>query len=322
MFLRIPSRVAIPLLTAFLLLAPGTAAFGAAPAPIGSAMGTCDDTFYTNFEAPPVGASHPDTVARLTTNATDGGEWDAGESPGDPNRFEGPDVIWAPSRPLAAGDSPRGFLICSGGPAEFTADFFDTPTVPTSFSGLTSVGSQGSLLRVLIPAQAQYVTDVSLTSGAISLEDFFPLVRPPISAATGGTYPLGTVDKGFLEFGVRASGIGQAGWTVGLRALPVELSAVEFSHPRTRAGRRNALNFTVSGEATVTARVLKAGKTVRVLSEHQKLKERGDYFVLFDGRRATGGKLSPGKYRGEVSIVDYFGNSARFSAPLRIKRRH
>lgn len=118
----------------------------------------------------------------------------------------------------------------------------------------------GATVKFLVPGIAQYVADLTLASGPVTLSAEGRNQR----FASSGRFDLGTLKPGVEDIAIEANDGPQSQWALSIRALPVVLSKVGFDHAVARPGEIVTAAYTLSGEATVSARVTDAsGHVVR-----------------------------------------------------------
>lgn len=290
------------------LLVPATS--GAAnPVSFLSASGTCSPPDNgTDWSTAGAGSAHPDTIA---TYAAEGPvSWSPGPE------TVGPDLVWSHGPSFDAGDSAQGLVIC-GSPTPFSVHFYDLPTTPTSFSGATTPGSFDSQLYFDAPGKAQYVADLSLSGGAVTLSADNGRSH---TFASSGRFQLATLPRGGHAVMLAADNGPQAQWTVSFRALPVSLSAVGFSPAIIAPGEIADLLYTTSGATRVSVTIDKSnGQPVRILATDHRV-GLGDHMLTWDGRTQEGTALPDGLYTAHVVTQDPGGASEAQHAHVRIDR--
>ena len=166
-------RLAVALAVSVLgMLVVCATAAGDPPGPFATISGSVAPGSSQTFNASPVTGSHTSVMVRVTILA--GTSLAAGsvvnESFFPPFGFSAGNVQWLPtSVSYGPGDSPgfsvdnfRGTMTAS-----FTAQFYDVPAAPATYSGTsvydsTSQLPQDSDLDFVVPGTAQYVADLSL----------------------------------------------------------------------------------------------------------------------------------------------------------------
>ena len=284
------------------LLVSGSA-FAADSVPFASVSGTCDssDSSSSSYETAPQPAARTAVIARLEVQAGSGGSTFGS--------FSGPDTIWASAGSVSAGDRLRGYVYCSPD-SPYTVTYYDRPTTPTAFSGSTTPGGTDSSLPFRVPGGAQYVADLSLSQGAVTLDQR--------AFASSGRLEMGTLRAGDNSLEVAAKDGPQARWSVSIRALPVVLSALKFDHRAVRAGTIVKGSYTTSGDTTVTGNVVAAdGRVVRSLASGLPL-GLGEHSLTWDGLDGGGRPVPDGTYALRLDSLDPSGERGAGQATITI----
>jgi hypothetical protein len=179
-------------------------------------------------------------------------------------------------------------IYCYSGSAQLQAAFYDTPTIPTSFSGRSS-SSGTSTVAFNVPYAGQYVADVTLDQGAITFDGE--------TLAPSGRIDLGSLAKGSQTRDVNHPEGPPTAWTIRIVALPVVLSAAKVDAVYARTGDIVKLSYTVSGDTHVSAVVTNAaGVPVRILATSLVEALKGDHSLTWDARGVAGQPLGDGVY--------------------------
>ncbi|MDT7784337.1 MAG: FlgD Ig-like domain, partial [Pseudonocardiales bacterium] len=229
-------------------------------------------------------------------------------------------VLWQVAGPVAAGESPSVDARCTAASA-FTATFYDRPSAPSTFAGEGGDPSgphSNSELGFIAPSTAQYVADLTLTSGAVQLsEGTHPGFAERIeSFASSGQFHLGTLEPGAHSMTVQPLDGASPKWSITIRALPVVLAGLKFSKPVTRPGEFVQAGYTVTGDTSVTAVIRDAnGQTVRTLASKSAVKA-GERTLAWDGKSDSGGLVADGPYLLTVDTVDPSGQTSSATASI------
>ncbi len=284
------------------------------------------------WTASPSEAAHAEVLARYQTAA--GPAFFTGFPGGTAvtdGTLAGADTLWVISPPLGAGELASGKIYCtskSTGP--YSVTFFDVPSTPTSFSGASSFGTEASVVQFNAPSEAEYAAELSLSGGgSIQLSDGARMQ----SFSSSGEFRFGTLSGGpqFLHLATQEGP--QAVWTVQIHALPVVLSAVDFSAPAVAPGKKLHLDYTTSGATSVYVVINgEDGQPVRNLADGVAV-GIGKHTLTWNGRDGNGNLLPNGSYTADVTTSE--GQSASATTeldggpqtvisrrPPRLSRRH
>jgi hypothetical protein len=264
-------RYASGLLALLAAAVPSTAAAEPLGAPWATINGVCNAGGTVTNQTGQVPVAHPFPVVRLTALGGPA-SWTAGGA-GPVVGFTGGDVVWSATDPLPEKQSPTSKVSCpapQGTQVPFKVEFFDAPTVPTSFDGRASRLNDtewGSLFVMLVPQAGFHVADVELRQGAARVCAYSPGIdfgagRPPqICADVDRTQsvPLGTLDSGPVMLTVVAQAGPSADYTFAVRPAPAPVVAgaaphgATFSAPFVRPSGRTDLAFSLAAAGAVSA---------------------------------------------------------------------
>jgi hypothetical protein len=136
-------------------------AFAADPFQFATLTGPCTTNGNTVYGAP-VTSPHAHILMRYTVTSG------AAYLDSSVDSIAAGDVIWNPrTAGLNTNDPPSVYAFCDS-PETFTATFFDVPTTPTTFSGIGN-NTTGSTVEFVAPGSGQYVADLSLSGGGVSM---------------------------------------------------------------------------------------------------------------------------------------------------------
>lgn len=278
-----------------------------APAVIASASGACasspDDRAnqYQNLTLPALSAGYDQVLQRVSVNASSpANSW---ANWGVQSVHAAGDVTWMTGGQVRPGSVINTALTCSaGGFINATFDLMAVPATPTSFSGAITpaAGSsqQTSQMAFIAPLQGQYRLTFDVSQGAISAEG---------TQITSHAEKDLSIPAGVQYINVAALDGPQARYTVSVAALPVTVSAFSVTPSLARQGAALKIPYTLSGDATVTVRVLDAaGQAVRVLAD-QLTAQQGDRSVRWDGIGANGTPVPDGRYTIDLTVTDAAG---------------
>lgn len=224
--------------------------------------------------------------------------------------FGASDVTWATTNEVSVGSAAEVSMYCNGGSTAWDAGFYDVPTVPTAFDGRHSNANSAADLEVKIPRAGQYVADVTVDQGAVSVDG--------TTLASSGRVDLGTLRAGRESFGVRHLEGPPTSWNIRFAALPVVLSGVKADAAYARTGDIITVAYTVSGDTRVTATVTDAlGAPVRTLATGLDA-AMGERRLTWDARGAAGQPLPDGIYTVTVTSTDADGNASSGAAALTV----
>lgn len=312
---RISSALFLACIVAIFM--PPSTSRAAEPVAFASASGTCNSSeLLPIWTTAPVASNHPNVIAKYTTGAGPA-DWSIRERDHELSLDEPEaDSFWASAPELMAGESASGNIECHSAtaPVPYTAELFNTPSTPTTFSGATSFMGSPSEPWFSAPGEAQYVADLSLSAGSVELIT----QSHHQTFASSGEFQLGTLNKGENPVGVRSQEGPQAVWSLEIHALPVALSGVAFDRQAVEPGKIVHLAYTTSGETGVTAVIHNAsGQVVRTLATALAV-DRGNHTLTWDGRDQDGNLLPAGSYTAEVTTVDPSGEQQSASATTQL----
>jgi hypothetical protein len=244
-----------------------------------------------------------------------------------PTGFGGADVTWGQGAPISAGSTPDLALECDSASTafDFTADLFDVPAVPTTFSGTSSYYhdrggydtlASGSTLYFAVPARAPYTAQLTLSQGAVKLDGE---EVGPHDFASSGTYPLGSLSKGIHSLTLTPlDGAPAARWSVAVQSQPIAVSAVAFDRSTIRPSQISVAAYSLSADASVTATVNSAaGTIVRHLAASAAM-ATGAHTIRWDGFDDDGRPVADGSYTLRIDATDAAGNPASGQAPVTV----
>jgi hypothetical protein len=313
--------VAVALGVLGILVVCGTAV-GDPSGPFATLSGSVAPFGSQTFNAPPVIGSHGSVMVRLavlsgTSNVFGGVVGDTGPYA---FAFTPGSMQWLPTTvSYGPGDSP-GFSVANNDAsltASFTAQFYDLPAAPATYSGAsvydsTSFATQDSNLEFVVPGSAQYVVDLSLSGGAVTLSGG----PSPQTFASSGLYPLGQLTAGQRTLAVTPVTGPPAQWSVTIRALPVSVYGASFDVAYAPAGAIDTLRYSTTGQADMTATVTNsAGQLVRTIASGFTV-GAGAQSLVWDGRDSAGNALPDRTYTVGLTSTDPFGNRSATSASI------
>ena len=271
------------LLALALLVGTFPASSVADPTPFASVSVTCDPEFPSNYATTAQATAHPHVIGRLTI--PDGpGWWSPAGAPY--LHFSGVGTMWQEHGSIAAGGMSTGVVLC---PRVLTYEvaFFDVPTTPATFTGVTSPGSDPSRLIFRAPAVAQYAADLVLQQGGVELAS--GAQRESFTAT--GRFELGTLRWREHADRERAAGPGLPGRSHSSITGDDRGSRFDVRGPSRRA---HDAEYVLRSTA-VTARIQNvSGDVVRTLAESTPL---GRHSLVWDGLDAVGRPARDGLYR-------------------------
>lgn len=281
------------------------------PQPIATATGACAVTgdnwsAYTdvNFPAQPV--NYERSLVRITMNGAAGqSSASFGGASGTGVHAAG-EVAWTPVSDVRAGRVLYGSVSCRerGASAAATFEWMTQPTTPVSFSGVTGPGSY-SIVAFDAPAEGQYRVAINVAQGAVKVSEHYWETNG-FEVASGATRDF-TYQAGAQRLTVRALEGPPARWSVAVVALPVAVTDFVIAPNAARQGTMLNIGYALSGQATVTARVLDpAGQPVRALAE-QLAVESGERSLRWDGIDSNGREVPSGVYTVELTVSDATG---------------
>jgi hypothetical protein len=320
---RVAALVVVGVVATVLVSAGSSRA--AAPSVFASASGTCTPaTGSSNFMTTPITGAHPDVLMRVTTQAGPGSVIGSETDTGEPLLiFGGADTAWTEyDASLSNGDLATGELGCSSAPSDvaYTVDFLDPPLTPTLFAGSSTYSPDfgdtpmqaGNGLAFVAPATAHYVADLSLTQGAMTVDD---RKRSQIFASSG-RFDLGILAGGIQRVHLTPQDGPQAKWTLSISALPVALSNLAFDRQYERPTQITTANYALDGDVTLTATILNsAQQAVRSLAANISV-SAGSHSLTWDGLDGSGSPVADGSYTLAISYTDAAGNSGGGQASI------
>jgi hypothetical protein len=285
-------------LGAVLLTAPAAHA-GGLGAPFVTLTGSCSAGGEADLTSGPVGADHPNVVEQLVAGG--------GPGIGDSEAFGTGDVMYGNTAGLAAGDVFGDGVSCPDATSAvpFTLRLFDVPPVPVTYDGRMSVPTQHSLPFVA-PGTAQYVADVSVSQGAVSI------CETDCTEITGTqTVAMGAQDAGYATLDLEAgdeSGPLPAAYHVTIRPLPVSLNGLFLDPSLVRPPTPLSASFGADGDTTVTATVTDAhGAAVRTVATGLPVHAGQQRTLHWNGLDAAGHQPADGRYTLTVHSTDAAG---------------
>ncbi|MGI8715400.1 MAG: FlgD immunoglobulin-like domain containing protein [Solirubrobacteraceae bacterium] len=304
-----PALIVLAVILAALVATPSANADPAGP--FATITGSVPAGSNMNFSALPLATGHTNVVVRITVS---GGEANF-SSPGSPyfdnfpSLYSG-DVSWEGLQgSFAPGDTPQIQVEALGNTTQsvsFSAEFFDEPRAPASYSGSSSAQSDESDLHFSVPGAATYVADVSLSGGAITLSG-------GLNSQTfdsSGEYPLGQKTPGDNFVAIKPVQGPASQWTITIRALPVTVYDVSFDDADVQPGVIDTLSYSTTGTTTTSTVVTNAtGTVVRSLASDFGV-QMGSHTLIWDGRDASGNPVPTGIYTATIASTDPFGNIA------------
>lgn len=287
-------------------------ASAAVPTPFLSTAGTCSDD-VVDWATAAASSSHDDYLVRYTTQGGPSTALVYGTSYG--IYSNGSDSIWSAAfdgdhRYLSAGESIEGSVGCYGSNLSFTVAFLDPPATPTAFSGSSSYSTYfggDSIVAFAAPGEGQYVADLTLGSGAVTLQtDGFDREQ---TFASSGQFDLGTLGEGIHPLRIQSEDGPKATWSLSIHALPVVLSGVSFAPSTAKPGDIMKLKYTASGDTSISAKVKNdRGDVVRVLAQNLDI-AAGSRSLTWDGRDSTGANVPDGTYTAYLVTKDPSGST-------------
>jgi hypothetical protein len=225
------------------------------------------------------------------------------------------DQVWGEAPPVDAETAPTLTVDCTGGSAQVS--LYDVPNLPASFSGVASNESTSSTIEFNTLGAGQYVMDVTLNQGSLSVinQDGY---NQPQTIASSGQYSLGSLPAGLNSVAVQGMSGPPASYTIRFSELPVAISQLTFGQT-TYANTGTILTgtFSVSGDTTVTAYIRNAaGQTVRHLGTYSV--PEGDSSITWDARGDGGVTLPDGTYYLQLNSSDPNGNVTSAQTPVLI----
>ena len=136
-------------------VAAAPSARAADPVSFAATSGHCNHgdshNLYSRVSFPTPTAAHPQVAIKLASGSGSG-DFYFGPDPttvgngGAATDFGGADITWADADPIVAGNTPYVSVFCAYAPIDFdfTAELFDVPATPTSFSGVSTYNNDGT----------------------------------------------------------------------------------------------------------------------------------------------------------------------------------
>jgi hypothetical protein len=318
---RLSSRCRTVALTAGIaigfLAAAVPAAEGDPSSPFAAISGSVDagidggtTTTAAGFAVP---SSHQNVVVSLSQTGSsqlgldsNGGSADVGSG----------DVVWTGGSSLEAGDTPSVTATNDdeANGATFSANFFDEPTAPISYSGVSSTASDDSQLLFLTPGTAPYVASVTVSGGAVR-------VTGPAASQTfesSGQISLGTLSSGSGDVTVAPVDGPQTLWSVSISPEPIQIAGQQFNHVWSQPGIVNTLHYSVDGDTHITAQIENASGTVVRTLASGLFEGAGTHTLVWDGRDSSGNPVPTGTYTAKLTSDDPVGNVATASGTIGI----
>lgn len=209
--------------------------------------------------------------------------------------------------PVEAGTAPQILVDDCGPSGSISGSLADRSDAPPTFDGRTT-SSGGSLLPFFARGTAQYVLDLTISQGAISI---FDVLDEHIwsTLQSSGEYPLGTLQAGESNLHLKAESGPPAIWTAAVRAVPVAINELSFIRTCISPGTGIPATFSTTGDTNVSALVRRTatGNVVRNLGSFDV--EMGDGSIPWDGRNGSGGGVPNGFYALELTSNDPQGHS-------------
>jgi hypothetical protein len=290
---------------------PAAPAFAADPVQFATLNGPCTTNGNTVYGLP-VTSPHAHILMRYTV-ASGAAYLDSSI-----DSITAGDVIWNPRAVgLNTNDPPSVYAFCDS-PETFTATFFDVPTTPTTFSGIGN-DTTGSTVEFVAPGSGQYVADLSLSGGGVSMNVVDYLAFGHLANfASSGQYVLGTISAGSHDLEITALAGPRPTWTVRIYALPVAITDLTFGQPATRPGAFIQAKYTTTGDTVITAVVRAAsGQPVKTLASAFPVGEGGNS-LSWDATTDAGVPLADGTYTLGVTSLDPSGQTSAASTPILI----
>ena len=317
--MNIITRSAAALAAGGLLAVGAAAAHADPPALISSASAACatapDGRQSQVASLPAYTSAYPQTLNRITVNSSSGlnawANWwiSSVTAPGD--------VWWEVGGSARPGTLPDSAVVeCSdGGAMNATFDKLAVPSTPTSFFGAMTPRPRSqqltSTLAFNAPLAGTYRLSFDVTQGAISYKG---------STISSHLDQDINTDAGEQRISVSTLDGPQARYTISVVALPVTVSNFAVQPNLAKQGAPLKIPYTLSGDATVTIRVLDAaGQPVRVLAD-QLAASRGDRSVRWDGIGLNGAPVPDGVYTIDLTVNDATGQPHGATAAVTLDR--
>lgn len=273
----------------FVLLGIRTAPALADPTPFASATSNCTNPTLT---FPPQSTNHPNVIYSLASTGASGEAQNYGST------FSPGDKVWDVLGSVSAGTPPTMDVQCSGG--SVYVQLYDEPTVPATFTGVSSgIGTSGVILAKALGA-GQYVLDTTIDQGSLRAAS----AGPSFTIASSGEYPLGSLNSGDRAIFVSGMSGPTAHYSLTVRELPVQISGLSGGAARYAApGTILTGQFSVSGDTTITAYATNAaGQIVRHLGSFPV--QMGNSSITWDTRGDGGASLPDGTYYLDLDSTD------------------
>jgi hypothetical protein len=283
--------------------------FAADPVQFATLNGPCTTNGNTVYAAP-VTSPHAHILMRYTV-ASGAAYLDSSV-----DSIAAGDVIWNPrTAGLNTNDPPSVYAFCDS-PQTFTATFFDVPTTPTTFSGIGN-DTTGSTVEFVAPGSGQYVADLSLSGGGVSMNVVdYQAFGHLTNFASSGQFVLGTMSAGTHDLEITALAGPRPTWTVRIYALPVAITDLTFGQPATRPGAFIQANYTTTGDTVITAVVRAAnGQPVKTLASAFPVGEGGNS-LSWDATTDAGVPLADGTYTLGITSLDPSGQTSAASTAI------
>lgn len=302
---------------AFALLCAAANAGAEGPQLIASASGSCawgsDDRGSgvpePKFPAQP--GNYPASLLRITVDGVSGR---AGITSGVWGRFSAEDVtagevLWTTIDPTEAGTTWGGMVWCAsqrGVAASATFDWFTIPVAPASFAG-TARAEHSSQVAFTPPQAGQYRVSVGVSQGAVEV---YGLGGSKFDVVSSATRDINVVDSS-KPYEMTLVGLDgpPARWSLDVVPLPVAVADFAVSPRAARQGAVLTIGYALSGQATISARVLDPGnEPVRLLADSLSVKT-GKHSLRWDGIDASGREVRSGVYSIELVVSDATGQT-------------
>jgi hypothetical protein len=245
-----------------------------------------------------------------------GDDYAAGSIHGDPV-WQGGDLSYVP------GDYPDLTVSPGYESSNFTVEFYDEPTAPTSFSGGSSTADKEnhwgegyslgySTLNYMVAQTAPFQATISLAGGTINVDGH--------TFASSGTLPLGELRPGRQSINVMPVEGPDARWTISIAPAPISLYNVKFRPQKSAPGDIDTVFYSVDGGTAVSATVKRAnGRAVRTLATALHVGD-GTHHLTWDGRDNRGHKVPDGVYHASVTSKDPQDNVRNATAVVTVQR--
>lgn len=294
---------------------PTAGASAADPVPFASASGSCNQQSKA-WSTGTVSETRDQFLARYTQAAGPTTLWVGDFIDGTNAEVAGPDTVWVAGYDAIGGAPFSGSVSCqSTNAGAFSVQLYDIPDAPTSFSGaLTHTTIPENRVAFNAPGDGYYVADVTVTQGALDINDGEQLI------ASHDQINLGYIQAGLDGFNLNAAPGPQAIWSMTIHALPVVLSGLDWTKPMIEPGQISQLEYDASGETNLTA-VIKngSGQIVKTLAQDLHI-QSGKSSLTWDGRSSSGSDLPDGQYTAFLTTEDPSGSTGSKSVPIIVNR--